>query len=288
MNRFLSQVEGFTPAIDALVEREGLLVAVTYGVAWRFCNMKDKVCRASLETLARMTGLSKATVQRNLAKLVEAGYLKDLTPGLRNRPHVYADTGQAQIIGLVAARVGAPDAGDDDLGPLDVSDDSTLQTETSRFCVKRGVSHSSLSREPMREERRENHPDEKPCGFSRGASAPREDDDFSLLLGRIQDEVIHRRCSEKEIGMIAKSRETYGLAALQEAIDATVKHRGRSVGYITKTVESAQSEPRAQWQDPPQITIIDPQTGERQKLERGLDGRYHPAVDHQGGNRRWG
>lgn len=100
----LTQVRGFTPVIDALVTEVGLVTAVVYGVAWRFCQMEDGVCRASVRTMADMTGINRETIRRHLQTLCDAGYLRDTTPGLRNRPHIYADTGQALIRGLVEAR----------------------------------------------------------------------------------------------------------------------------------------------------------------------------------------
>jgi len=103
---FLSQVKGFTPVIDALVDELDLMTAIVYGVAWRYCQMEDGVCRASLETIASRVGISRKTVERHMKALCEAGYLKDLTPEVRNKPHTYADTGLAKIVGLVEARVG--------------------------------------------------------------------------------------------------------------------------------------------------------------------------------------
>jgi len=102
---FLSQVRGFTPVIDALVEEVGLIPAAIYGVVWRYCQMSDGVCQATLEHIGAKVGLARRTVIRHLGKLVELGYLEDMTPELRNRPHTYRDTGRAHILGLVSARV---------------------------------------------------------------------------------------------------------------------------------------------------------------------------------------
>jgi DNA-binding MarR family transcriptional regulator len=97
MNKFLSEVKGFTPVIDVLVHELGLMPAVAYGVVWRYCQMEDGVCKASMAKIARRIGVDRATVHRHIKALCEAGYLKDLTPGLRNCPHTYADTGRAKI-----------------------------------------------------------------------------------------------------------------------------------------------------------------------------------------------
>lgn len=93
----LADVDGFTPVIDSIVEDLGLMSAVVFGRIWRYCQMDDKVCKASLEKIGEGIGVDRATAMRHAKELCDAGYLKDLTPDLRNRPHVYADTGKAGI-----------------------------------------------------------------------------------------------------------------------------------------------------------------------------------------------
>jgi DNA-binding Lrp family transcriptional regulator len=102
MNKFLSEIKGFTPVIDVLVHELGLMPAVAYGAVWRYCQMEDGVCKASMTKIARRIGVDRATVHRHIKALCEAGYLKDLTPEMRNCPHIYADTGRAKIKGLLA------------------------------------------------------------------------------------------------------------------------------------------------------------------------------------------
>jgi DnaD/phage-associated family protein len=93
----LANTDGFTPVIDALAKELGLMPAVVFGRMWRFCQMEDGVCKATLETIAEGIGIDRATVQRHAKVLCDSGYLTDLTPDLRNRPHVYADTGKAGL-----------------------------------------------------------------------------------------------------------------------------------------------------------------------------------------------
>ncbi len=121
--RFLTEVKGWTPVIDALAEELGLIPAVVYGVAWRFCQMKDGVCSASLETIAKRVGISRATARRHIKALCVAGYLEDLTPEMLHRPHRYRDTGKAQIIGLVTAKVGESESATSE--PVGVSERPT-------------------------------------------------------------------------------------------------------------------------------------------------------------------
>lgn len=91
----LAKVGGFTPIIDKVAKDTCLMSAVVFGRMWRYSQMKDAVCKASLKNIAEELNISPATVMRHTKKLCAAGYLKDLTPGLRNRPHVYVDTGKA-------------------------------------------------------------------------------------------------------------------------------------------------------------------------------------------------
>ena len=102
---FLNQVKGFTPVIDVLAKELGTMTALVYGIVWRYCQMEDKVCRASKDTIAAHANIDAKTVQRHLHKLVERGYLEDTTPNLKHAPHVYKDAGKVQIIGLVEARL---------------------------------------------------------------------------------------------------------------------------------------------------------------------------------------
>jgi len=101
MSTFLTQVNGFTPVIDVVVADAGLKEALVYGMVWRYCRMHDGICRASTTTIGNRLDLSRRTVMRCLARLIELGYLEDKTPGLKNRPHVIADRGLVKIKGLI-------------------------------------------------------------------------------------------------------------------------------------------------------------------------------------------
>ncbi len=95
----LAQVDGFTPLIDSLVDHDqlGIIGAAIFGRIWRYCQMENGICHASLESIADEIGLNRRTVIRYSDILVSLGYIKDLTPLLRNRPHTYSDTGKAML-----------------------------------------------------------------------------------------------------------------------------------------------------------------------------------------------
>lgn len=110
MGAIVGEVRGFTPLLDALVEELGLVAAAVYGVVWRYTRMHDGVCTASLETIAARAGVDRRTALRHIKGLCAAGYLRDLTPSERARPHTYADTGKARIAATVAAEVGVTES----------------------------------------------------------------------------------------------------------------------------------------------------------------------------------
>ncbi len=108
----LSEMNGFTPVPDVLVKRYGHMTALVFGMVWRYCQMKDRVCRASLERMACELEISRMSVLRHIRILVEDGFLKDTTPGLRNRPHIYADTGKVAMLSRLEMAGGDVSEGD--------------------------------------------------------------------------------------------------------------------------------------------------------------------------------
>lgn len=91
----IQEVSGFYPLFEELLKQyDDLITPAVFGVAWRYCQMKDGVCRASLRTIADILNISEATVMRRLEALCNDGYLIDTTPDARNTPHVYADAGR--------------------------------------------------------------------------------------------------------------------------------------------------------------------------------------------------
>lgn len=99
----LADVEGFTPCIDVLTRQYGVMVSAVFGRVWRYCQGSRNVCDASLETIADDLNMGYMTVLRHIKKLVEDGYLEDLTPTARNRPHTYRDTGKVHVTLSIAA-----------------------------------------------------------------------------------------------------------------------------------------------------------------------------------------
>lgn len=88
-------LENFTPVIDSMVEQYGLVTAAVYGRIWRYSKMKKGCCTASLTKIGKDIGLDRKTVERHTKKLCKDGYLIDLTPGVKNKPHEYKATKKA-------------------------------------------------------------------------------------------------------------------------------------------------------------------------------------------------
>lgn len=91
------KIAGFTPLVDVIAEADGIVCAAVFGKVWRYCQMKDVVCKASTDTIAHGLGIDRSTVSRHLLTLCEKGYIKDLSPNVRNAPHVYVDTGKIRV-----------------------------------------------------------------------------------------------------------------------------------------------------------------------------------------------
>lgn len=86
---FKDDAGDYTPISHALTKEVGLVCAAVYGLVWRYCQMKEGICRASLKTLGADISIDRATVLRTIEKLCKLGYLVDLTPDRRNAPHTY-------------------------------------------------------------------------------------------------------------------------------------------------------------------------------------------------------
>jgi DNA-binding Lrp family transcriptional regulator len=143
----LSKVDGFIPVIEVLTEEMGLIASAVYGLVWRYCQGDKGLCYASLAKMGKQLGVNPATVQRHLKTLCEQGYIKDLTPDLRNKPHTYRDMGKAKIEMLVAARVEDREAADvAECNAEQPEPEPVLQSAKPHCTEQRHVAESTLSR----------------------------------------------------------------------------------------------------------------------------------------------
>jgi hypothetical protein len=87
--RLRTELRPFTPVPDSLTREVGAKRALIVGRIWRFSQMEQGRCIASLATIARGVGMSRGTVMRHLQWLCANEYVIDTTPGVRSRPHAY-------------------------------------------------------------------------------------------------------------------------------------------------------------------------------------------------------
>jgi len=121
IGEFKVKIKNFTPVLDDILEEEGPLAALVFGMVWRYCQMKDGICRASIEKIASRLKMSYSTTQRYLKRLVSGGWLEDKTPNRRFKPHTYAISNKVQIRGLIEA-ISRPDTSVNLTDEVDKSD----------------------------------------------------------------------------------------------------------------------------------------------------------------------
>jgi DnaD/phage-associated family protein len=93
----IASASGFTPCPDILIDKYSHTTALVWGKIWRYCQMKDEVCRASVQRLAKELNLSDVTVEKHIRLLEDDKYIRDTTPDLKNKPHIYVDTGKLKL-----------------------------------------------------------------------------------------------------------------------------------------------------------------------------------------------
>lgn len=93
-----ARIKNFTPLLDDLVHKYGVITAAVWGRVWRYTQQENGVCQASLDKIADELQMNRRTVIRHLEILTQEGYLFDHTPELRNKPHTYAITAKASIL----------------------------------------------------------------------------------------------------------------------------------------------------------------------------------------------
>ena len=89
----LTDVNGWTPLIDAITAELGMTTSAVFGRIWRYCQMDFHVCTASQQTIAEDLGLSRDTVNKACQTLVANGYLEEIERAGMTK--TYSDTGKA-------------------------------------------------------------------------------------------------------------------------------------------------------------------------------------------------
>jgi len=247
----LANVDGFTPVMDVIVQDMGLMSAVVFGRVWRYCQMDDKVCKASLESIGESIDVDRATVMRHIKELCEAGYLKDLTPDLRNRPHVYVDTGKAEL------KVSIYGVAQSNTYQTGVSESHTTVAESNSTVAQRnsGVAESHLNRVFKKEVKKEEEREEVVNPL------------FSLYENNIGP------LTTKFADGIELAEKTYGFDWTADAILLGGKNTAKSWNYCAAVLERWKREGRAEKK-------VDPKQRAAVNRNKYVENEYADFIEH--------
>ena len=81
---------GFTPVFNDVVDQARTTSALVYGVVWRHCHLRYRVCQASHATMSSLTGLAETTIQMHIKKLIDEELIERVQAHTRSRPAHYA------------------------------------------------------------------------------------------------------------------------------------------------------------------------------------------------------
>jgi len=71
------RIKNYTPVFDRITKELDPLASLVFGRIWRYAQMKNGYCEASLQTLATDTGLSVNTVRRRIDTLMQTDYISE-------------------------------------------------------------------------------------------------------------------------------------------------------------------------------------------------------------------
>lgn len=154
-----STMKNYTPIPDDIVSDLGLIAAAVWGRMWRYAQMQDGVCRASLQTIADGLDINRRTVIRCIERLERRGLLRDLTPEAVKTVHKYLvlapqsrvteslDTGQSSDLESLDNLVTLSHQSSDTKS-LDETQSSDLKShkESNIDSIKKGISRAKPDR----------------------------------------------------------------------------------------------------------------------------------------------
>lgn len=92
-----ASLRNFTPLLDSLVKKHGIITAAVWGRMWRYAQQKNGVCYATITKIADELQLSRQSIFNHIKILADNQYILDTTPNLRHSPHTYEITDKALI-----------------------------------------------------------------------------------------------------------------------------------------------------------------------------------------------
>jgi hypothetical protein len=118
----LHEGTGFTLLLDPVLAKYGLTGAAVFGSVYRHSLMRNEICYASQETIAKMVGVSRETANRHLRELVKGDYLRLGKNDIPNFTNLYFPTGKAGIEADVTLRAFEHNDPKDYANPIDSFD----------------------------------------------------------------------------------------------------------------------------------------------------------------------
>lgn len=143
-------IKNFTPVYDSMVAKYGIIGAMIYGRVERLSH-KFGHCFASKESIGDMLDLSPQTIRKYVKWQILDGYIQDLDPGVRNKPHRLRPTGLAQLEVNIEAVDGGNEITTSENGNNEIATGSNEIT-TSPLA---GGNEISMNKEDFKKERKE-------------------------------------------------------------------------------------------------------------------------------------
>ena len=91
-----TELRNFTPCIDSITEKYGLVTSAVFGAVWRYCQMGKGACYKGQNGIAKNLNMSRVTINKHLKILVDEGYL-EIVGKSDAGSNYYKDTGRAGI-----------------------------------------------------------------------------------------------------------------------------------------------------------------------------------------------
>jgi len=91
-----TELKNFTPCIDSITEKYGLVTSAVFGAVWRYCQMGKGACYKAQCGIAEKLNMSRVTINKHLKILVDEGYLEIIGKSDAGSNY-YKDTGKAGI-----------------------------------------------------------------------------------------------------------------------------------------------------------------------------------------------
>lgn len=216
------ETTGFSPAPDEIVKLYGPACAVVFGKIWRYCQMREGKCRASIETICTELGMSRNTVHGHIQTLLENEYIRDLTPENNGLPHEYIDNGRFKMRLTVERATSQP--------PQFLTTTSSKTEEVPpqklRSTSSKIEDKDSIKIQPKKEEEKTST---ATGDFLKSEPAKIYESNFGALTPMLTEEIM---------AAVSKHGEAVVLHGLQQALRANVRRWSYAAAVIERAAQN--------------------------------------------------